>query len=99
MASEKLLDDKLCRGVKSLGGMALKMTCLTFTGIPDRTCLLPGGRVYFVELKTTGRKLSPRQEIVVPWLRKLGFEVWVIDTVEQLTEFIDKVKNDINVTH
>lgn len=91
MISEKLLDDRLCRGIKARGGMALKLVCLTFTGIPDRTCLLPGGRVYFVELKTTGKKLNARQKVVIPWLLNLGFKVYVIDSAELLDNFFELI--------
>lgn len=87
--SEKLIDDRVVRVVKAKGGIALKLICLTFTGLPDRTILLPGGRMCFAELKTTGKKLSPRQEVVIPWLRKLGFTVFVIDSEATYNEFIN----------
>ena len=85
MASEKLLEKKLREGVKKLGGEAIKFFCPTFTGLPDRIILMPGGRVYFAEMKTTGEKPSPRQEVVHKWLRGLGFTVWVIDDYPMLT--------------
>jgi hypothetical protein len=59
--------------------------------MPDRIVLMPGGRIWFVELKTTGKKPTPRQEFVIGWLRKLGFEVWVIDTQELLNEFEKRI--------
>ena len=79
--------------MKALGGLALKLTCLWFTGWPDRTVLLPGGRIVFAELKTTGKKLSPRQEVVIPWLRNtMGFTVFVIDDQEGLDLFFEHIK-------
>jgi hypothetical protein len=89
--TEKLIDDKLVRGVKALGGIALKMICLSFTGLPDRTVLLPGGRVCFAELKTTGKKPSPRQVTVIAFLRKLGFTVYVIDDQAGLDNFFNEI--------
>ncbi len=89
--TEKLIDDKLCKGVKQRGGIAIKLMSLTFTGFPDRTVLLPGGRVYFAELKTTGQKLRPRQVIVIDLLRRLGFTVYVIDDQEGLDTFFNEV--------
>ena len=94
--TEKLIDDKLVRGVKELGGIALKLICLSFTGLPDRTCLLPGGIVVFAELKTTGKGLSPRQKIVIPQLRKLGFTVYVIDDQAGLDTFFNDIKRLLN---
>jgi hypothetical protein len=69
------------KAVKKLKGEALKFFCLSFTGMPDRIVLMPGGRIWFVELK------EHRQETNAPagvcnWLasRRLGFDVRVIDT-------------------
>jgi hypothetical protein len=87
MTVEKTLERKLYAGMKSRGGKALKFYCLSFTGMPDRICLAPRGRVWFVELKSTGKKPSPRQNIVINWLRSLGFPVFVIDRQEYLDEF------------
>jgi len=89
--NEKLIEKKLRELVKKLGGIALKFFCMSFTGMPDRIVLMPGGRIWFVELKSTGMKPTPRQAIVHAFLRKLGFEVWVIDTQEGLTEFEKRI--------
>lgn len=92
MASEKTLEKKLREAVKKCKGLALKFYCLSFTGIPDRVVLMPGGRIWFVELKTTGKKLSPRQKIVIPQLLKLGFRVWIIDDQYKLDWFIGEIE-------
>lgn len=63
-------------GVKRLGGLALKLECPGYTGVPDRLILLPGGRVRFVELKAPGRTERPRQRVVQAILRGLGFTVY-----------------------
>ena len=89
---EKLLEAKLRDKIKKLGGLALKFYCMSFTGMPDRLVLMPGGRVYFVELKSEGKKPSARQKIVIGMLKKLGFEVWVIDTGLLLNEFLELVQ-------
>jgi len=92
--SEKLLDDRVVRTAKNAGGIALKLLCLMFTGWPDRTVLLPGGRICFAEIKTTGKKLSPRQEIVISWLRTLGFTVFVVDDDNSYNEFVNWVNKN-----
>lgn len=46
--------------------------------------LLPGGKVVFVELKAPGEKLRKIQEYRAKELRKLGFEVDCLDTVEKV---------------
>jgi hypothetical protein len=85
--NEKLIEKKLRERVKKMNGLALKMWCVTFTGFPDRLVLMPGARMWFVELKTTGKTLSPRQRLVIAMLQKLGFSVWVIDNEETLSNF------------
>lgn len=82
--NEKLIEKKLCEGVKKIGGLALKLWSPTFTGLPDRLILLPGGKVCFAELKSTGKPLKPKQKIVIPVLQKLGFTVYIIDDQQKL---------------
>ncbi|MEI8142847.1 MAG: VRR-NUC domain-containing protein [Chitinophagia bacterium] len=90
--NEKILERKLREAVKSLGGIALKFSSVFYTGMPDRIVLMEGGKLFFVELKSTGGTPSPRQRIVHQMLQKLGFEVWVIDTPELLQEFLKHIQ-------
>ena len=71
-------------------GLCIKWLPFQFTGLPDRICLLPGGRIFFVEVKTTGRNLRPRQRLVIAELRKLGFKVYVLDSYDVLNEIINE---------
>lgn len=89
--NEKLIEKKLVAGVKKLGGLALKFFSVWFTGVPDRIVLMPGGRIYFAELKTTGKELQPRQVIVIALLRRLGFKVYVIDDLIGLETFLNDI--------
>jgi hypothetical protein len=56
--------------------------------MPDRFILTPGGRIRFAELKSTGKQLSERQEVVKKQLEDLGFSVAVIDDQKTLDEFL-----------
>jgi hypothetical protein len=49
---------------------------------PDRIVLLPGGRLFFVELKRPGKDAREGQEREHTRLMNLGFEVAVLDTKE-----------------
>lgn len=86
--NEKALEKKLREKVKALGGLAIKFFVLSFSGFPDRIVLMPDARIWFVEVKTTGKKPSAKQVIIHGMLQKFGFDVWVIDTNEILNQFL-----------
>ena len=81
---EKQIENKLTMTVKKNGGIALKLVCPSFAGMPDRLVLLPDGVIAFVELKAPGKKPRPLQEARHRLLRRLGFKVYVIDSEEQI---------------
>lgn len=71
---EKDIEAKLVKLVKRHGGLCLKWVCPGWLGVPDRLCLLPGGRIYFVETKRPkGGKYSKMQDKWRDWLQELGF--------------------------
>lgn len=72
---ESEVEKKLVQGVKKLGGLCLKWVSPGYSGVPDRIVFLPGGRVYFVELKQDRGRLSERQKYVHKQLKKVGREV------------------------
>lgn len=86
MSEEKYLEVKLRQRVKDLKGWALKFHCVSFTGMPDRLILLPGGYLFFVELKDRRGNLSPRQRLVHEQLRRMGFNPRVVNSQESLEE-------------
>jgi len=92
MDSEKLLEKTLREKVKDLGGLALKFHCLSFTGFPDRIILMPFGKIYFVELKSEGKKRTQIQIKVHILLRDLGYAVSTIDTKERLKQFLTGIE-------
>lgn len=91
--SEKLVERKLVELTKINNGMCIKLLCNHILGLPDRLCLFPGGKLAFVELKTTGEKPKRIQIFMHKKLRALGFRVEVIDTVEGVIEFVDMMIN------
>ena len=91
--SEKLVERKLVELTKINNGMCIKLLCNHILGLPDRLCLFPGGKLAFVELKTTGEKPKRIQIFMHKKLRALGFRVEVIDTVDGVIEFVDTMIN------
>lgn len=64
--------------------MCLKLAP-TVRGVPDRLVLLPGGRVFLVELKTDTGRLSPAQ---AEWHRRAA-ELGVVVTLLAGADEID----------
>lgn len=89
--SEKLVERKLVELCKLNGGMCIKLLCIHIIGLPDRMCLFPKAKIAFVELKTTGEKPRDIQIYMHKKLRALGFRVEVIDTVEQVIDFVESM--------
>jgi len=91
--SEKNLERKLVAEVKALKGWAIKLLPFQVTGLPDRLCLLPRGKAYFVEMKSEGQKPNTIQRVIHKRLEALGFKVWILDTTEKINNFIKEIAN------
>lgn len=91
MESEKNTERYLCRMVKALGGECYKWVSPGCSGVPDRIVILPGGKIFFVELKSEGRKSTMLQKIRQAELRALDCTVYAdIDTTEKVNEVLRK---------
>lgn len=90
--SEKLLETKLKKSTEKMGGWCIKMLSTHLTGLPDRVCLFPGGIIFFAEIKTTKKKAKKIQILVHHKIRKLGFDVHLIDTSAQINQILENVK-------
>lgn len=86
---EKVIEEYLRDQVKKLGGKAYKFVSPGNDGVPDRLVLLPGGRIFFVEMKALGKKTTPLQRVQAARIKELGFEVFVIDSKQGVDEFIN----------
>ena len=93
---EKDIERRLRGEVKKIGGLCLKWESPGYTGVPDRIILLPGGRIFFAELKAPGKRERPRQKIVQAILRRLGFTVFEsVDSLGKVREVIQKCREAI----
>ena len=89
---EKDLERKLVKSVKAMGGICPKFTSPGFDGVPDRLVLLPGGKLAFVEVKRPGQKPRPLQQARHEMLKRLGFNVFVLDEPGQIGEILNAVQ-------
>lgn len=81
---EAAIERHLVTVVRSLGGECLKFTSPGRRHVNDRLVLLPGGKVWFVELKQPGAKPRPGQVRFHGRLSALGCNSVVLDTKEKI---------------
>lgn len=89
---EKIIEQHLVKAVKNSGGIAPKLVCPGFDGMPDRLVLLPKGKIGFVEVKAPGKEPRPLQVARHGLLRRLGFKVYVLDDPEQIGGILDEIR-------
>ena len=89
---EKIIEQHLVKAVKNSGGIAPKLVCPGFDGMPDRLVLLPRGKIGFVEVKASGKEPRPLQVARHGLLRRLGFKVYVLDAPEQIGGILDEIR-------
>ena len=92
---ERDIERKLKKRVESTGGWCLKFIS-SVSGIPDRICLFPSGRIIFVELKRHGEYPRPLQINQINKIKKLGFRVEVIDSEQGIEGLIRSVYDGEN---
>ncbi|WP_369064750.1 PDDEXK family nuclease [Burkholderia gladioli] len=89
---EKTVEAYLVERVRALGGTAYKFTSPARASVPDRIVILPPGRIYFVELKRPGGKLTRGQERKHEHLRRLGADVRMLDSIGAINAFLNEVQ-------
>ena len=65
---EKDIERYLKNEIEKLGGVSLKWVCPGNDGVPDRIVIMPGGEIWFVELKADRGKIGALQ---LYWWAKL----------------------------
>lgn len=90
---EKVIEKKLVMEVKKRGGICPKFMSPGFDGMPDRLVLLLDGKIGFVEVKAPGKKPTPLQLSRHRLLRKLGFQVFVLDEEDQIGGILDAIQS------
>lgn len=84
---ESNLEDFFRKAVRAAGGRATKITSMD-KGLPDRLVMMPGGRMYLVELKAVGGSLSPIQVVWHERAAEIGTIVATLTGREQVTAWI-----------
>ena len=92
---ETKVEQALVRGVKRVGGRALKFVSPGWQGAPDRLLLMPiqpehrevvRRYVKFAEVKSTVGRLRPLQKVRRRELEAMGYEVLLVNDSEAIDE-------------
>lgn len=88
---ESAIEKHLANSVKLLGGLCWKFVSPNLAGVPDRIVVMPGGMVYFVELKAPGKLPRPNQLRRARELRQRGVQVLMLDSIMAVDMWLDAI--------
>ena len=89
---EKIIEQKLVTEVKKRGGICPKWVSPSLAGVPDRLVFLPKRKFGMVEVKSPGEKPRTLQVSRHKQLARLGFKVYVLDSVERIGGILDEIE-------
>lgn len=95
MPLEIAIEKYLVAEVKRLGGWAIKGCKVK--GFPDRIVLLPGGRIWFVEVKNETGRLAKIQGVILSRLSRLGLNVAILYSRVGVDGFIEGINNGFSL--
>ena len=74
--------------IKALGGTAYKFVSPGHAGVADRIVCLPGGVVWFIEVKAPDGKLSPLQKLFGRRMEELSMNYRVVWSREDVDAWL-----------
>ena len=88
MKAEKRTETRFYNWCKDNGIFVRKLKAVGVRGFPDRTIILPGPVMVFIEFKAPGKKPSPWQVREMERLVALGARVLTTDKFEEAKQFV-----------
>ena len=89
---ESKIERKLVEKIEDNGGEAYKFTSSNNAGMPDRMCVLPSGKIVFVEVKRPKQHPRKLQLLQIQRLRQLKQTVIIIDHMDKVYSFINHAR-------
>ncbi len=74
--------------VKALGGTAYKFVSPGHAGVADRIVCLPGGQVWFVEVKAPSGRMTPLQKFFAQRMAELQMNYVTVWSKEDVDEWL-----------
>lgn len=94
MFVKRTLENYLHDEVTRLGGICYRLDRATMRTTPDRVVIAPGGRVWFVKVKSPDRGLSWRQKTLYVYaLRDIGANTALVYTLADIDSLLAKIFN------
>lgn len=94
MLKETDIEKRLVSEVERRGGQCLKYFNPAKVGYPDRICLLPGGVLFWVEVKAPTKVPRSIQLIRMDQLASLGQKVHVVDTFDAVDKLMEEYDSE-----
>lgn len=96
--SEKEIENYLVKRVKKLGGLCFKFISPGNAGVPDRI-VIKDGKLIFIELKATGKKVRALQQLQIDKLLKHEQIVYVTDSKDKIDIILkQEFENEVYTT-
>lgn len=91
MGPEAKIEKQFMRWCIERGGVCLKLHLIGTIGFPDRSALLPGGRIVFIEFKSAVGVVSVHQTYWLEKLRKMGFTAGVARNLDDAVMLVGNI--------
>ena len=92
MMLEKDIEDWLNKQIEKMGGLAFKFVSPGNPGVPDRVYILPGGKVWFVELKQQFGKIAKIQKWQRERLLRMGCNYRLVMGKQDAEVFVNELR-------
>ena len=89
---ERDIEKRLGSRIRQMGGLYYKFTSPGNAGVPDRLIVMPGGVIWFVELKADSGRVAPVQEYQIKLLQDRGANACVVRGAAGVEEFLRKLQ-------
>lgn len=92
---EAEIEKWLGQQIKKLNGLYLKWVSPGTVGVPDRIIILPGGCVWFVELKQAGAQLRALQALTLRQLQERGVNARAVRGMQEAISFVAELREEV----